>query len=185
MKRKKEGILVETITLILPYKVMNLKIKKFVILVFIFFYSFILLRAEKYPGPLVPTEKRVQDLKSHLSKNKQDGTEINLFYKGKYSDYVIFYDLSGEEVFYKYRRNKFDKRAEKKIDSLVPGYAYKVKGLFSGMFVYKDNEKKKLNSIPTLVSKDKVEEEKILEKNNILVFIFLSAKPLFLEQLIY
>ncbi|MCB1190670.1 MAG: hypothetical protein H7A23_23170 [Leptospiraceae bacterium] len=111
--------------------------------------------------------------------------EISLFYKGKYSDYVVFYDLSGEEIYYKYRRNKFDIRAERRVISLVPGYAYRVNGNFIGMYIYKNKAENKLNPIPVYLKKTDVQKENILEKNNTPVLNFIFAKPIFLNQLIY
>ena len=61
-----------------------------------------------------------------------------LYYQGTNDDFAVFYDIAGREVWFRYRRNKFDDEGINSIRFLVSGILYKIRGEFSGMFLYSD-----------------------------------------------
>jgi hypothetical protein len=63
---------------------------------------------------------------------------MKLFYRGKKEHYAVFYDLNGHEVYFRYRVDKFDEKAEAKLTGLFPGHGYQVSGKFIGVILFKD-----------------------------------------------
>jgi hypothetical protein len=77
---------------------------------FIFLLSASQLLPQKYEKDISYKEKRILEF-------KKEGTfpeDWKLFFKNKESDYIIFYDLDGTEILFKYRRDYLDREAEKK-----------------------------------------------------------------------
>jgi hypothetical protein len=75
---------------------------------FIFFLLTSQLFPQKYEKDISYKEKRILEY-------KKEGTypeEWKLFFKNKESDYIIFYDLDGTEILFKYRRDYLDREAE-------------------------------------------------------------------------
>ena len=109
---------------------------KIIYLLFInlFFFSFSIY-SQRYEKDVSFKEKRVLEFK----KESNFPNDWKLFYKGKDSDYVVFYDLDGQEVYFKYRRDHLDREAENIIVGLFVGQAYRIKGRFYGIILNYDD----------------------------------------------
>ncbi|TGM23897.1 LIC_11959 family protein [Leptospira meyeri] len=103
----------------------------------------------RYTGPISRSEKRILDGKSEFQKLGTFPLEWKLFFKGKQGDFVVFYDLNGDEIHYRYRRNKFDLDAEFFVKDLFPGNPYRVKGEWIGYYFYSVDERGRRSSLPT------------------------------------
>lgn len=101
--------------------------------------------SQKYEKDISTREKRILDFK----KEKKFPDEWKLFYRGKESDYVVFYDLDGNEVYFQYRKNELDREAERKLVGLFYGQAYRIRGKYKGNLIYRD-EKEKINYTPPI-----------------------------------
>jgi hypothetical protein len=110
--------------------------------------------SERAEESILPFDKRISD----LTKEDKNPFELNLFYRGTESDYVVFYDLDGIEAYFKYRRDKFDIIAEEKLVGLFQGHSYKVRGKFHGIFSYFNREKKQVLNPPEFISLKMIKE---------------------------
>ncbi len=111
--------------------------------IFVFVVSDSVLFSEdngRYTGPISRSEKRILDGKTEFQKTGTFPLEWKLFFKGKQGDFVVFYDLNGDEIHYRYRRNKFDLDAEFFVKDLFPGNPYRVNSV---------DERGKRSSLPT------------------------------------
>lgn len=140
----------------------------------LFIFSFTLLASDLYsPDGIAPTQPRLRDIKQ-----QKKGTMANciqLKYRGQQADYAIFYDLNGDELYIKYRRNKFDKRAESLVKNLIPGLAYLVAGEWLGSYIF--TEKQTDLYPPRYYSKTELKNkpELVQNKNNVPVYRPLSV----------
>lgn len=101
----------------------------------------VLSAADKYDGDISRKEKRIRDYKKEIKDiSYQFPSELRLIFKEVYGDYAVFYDLNNDEVFYKYRRDKFNYDAKKKLSALLKGQSYKIIGEYSGIAVWWDYE---------------------------------------------
>ncbi|EMY62438.1 LIC_11959 family protein [Leptospira terpstrae] len=123
----------------------------------------------RYTGPLPRSEKRILDGKSEFQKSGIFPLEWKLFYKGKQGDFVVFYDLNGDEIHYRYRRNKFDLDAEFFVKDLFPGNPYRVKGEWIGYYFYSIDERGKRSSLPT-PKKLPAEPKEFVDKQSVPIF---------------
>lgn len=160
-----------------------------------------LLSVEKFHNDISKSEKRIKEYK-----NEAKGLEINLpeqlklFFKELKADYAIFYDWNGEEVYYRYRRNKFDFESEKKTIGLFQGQSYRIKGIFMGIASFKDLDTKLMLHSPQFYLKpdpenfwsfdriesfDLVKEENLKDKHSILIFKLISFETTAIDELIY
>jgi len=153
--------------------------KFFISLVSFFLTLFIL--GQKYNGDIEQNEPRIRDYKE----KKNFPEEMKLFYKSKESDYIVFYDLDGNEALYQYRRNQFDQDADYKISGLKEGQAYRVKGRWKGMLVYYNPIIKKNFFPPEYFSLQELKPELIQDRNNKPVFVLVSFESVGFEQVIY
>jgi hypothetical protein len=65
--------------------------------------------SEKYNGDISTKEKRIRDFKQEISDVSYSfPAQLKLFFKKTSGDYAVFYDRNGDEVYYRYRKNKFD-----------------------------------------------------------------------------
>lgn len=137
--------------------------------------------SQKYEGDIAESEKRVLDYK----KEGKIPDEMKLFYKDKEGDYIVFYDLDGQEVLYKYRRNKFDIEAEDKLSGLHRGQAYRIKGRFRGIFLYFDPKEKKHIFPPEFLFPDELTREQLENKHNKPAFVLESYETTALDEVIH
>lgn len=108
---------------------------------------------------------RIKDQRERISKG-QALPFLILRYTGKKKNKLAFYDLEGRESYYRYRRDRFDKLAEKKLPPLIKGEVYRVSGAFLG-----------LSFQNVFISKNSPQfQEKIKNPDAVLVFQFQSAK---------
>lgn len=124
--------------------------------VFVYFICFVSitnsLQAEtgsKYTGPIARSEKRILDGKLEYEKTGNFPLEWKLYFKAKQGDFVVFYDLNGDEIHFRYRRNKFDLDGELFVKDLFIGNPYLVKGEWIGYYFYAVDERGKRSSLPT------------------------------------
>jgi hypothetical protein len=150
---------------------------------FIFLLSFlsVLLLSQKYEGDLQTSEPRIRDFKEQGSFPEQ----MRFYFKAKEGDYIIFYDLDGNEALFQYRRNRFDYESERKLVGLFSGQTYIVKGSWKAMLVYFDPSTKKHFFPPELNSKDELTPEILRDPQNKPVFQLDSFESTALEQVIY
>ncbi|MCB1141807.1 MAG: hypothetical protein H7A24_05855 [Leptospiraceae bacterium] len=134
----------------------------------------------KYEGILSSTDPRINDLK----KKGEFPQEWKLIFRDKDEDYLIFYDIEGAEIYFKYRRDKFDREAVYRIDGLFPGQAYRVRGQLIGFFeAYSTSEKK--NYFPAVYRKLKdVQEENKKHPENIPVYKLNSLESTSIDEIL-
>ena len=129
-------------------------------------------------------EKRIEDYKKEITDTSGFPETFRLFYKGKQGDYVVFYDLNGHDVFFRYRRNKFDYEAEKIILPLTEGSPFEIRGEFLGMLVY-SIQNNKLIPVPTFKPANKLSLEEKKDAHNIPVFKLVDFNSLVAEGVIF
>ncbi len=111
--------------------------------------------SEKYNGDISTKEKRIRQYKEEITDISYKFPEqLKLFYKKTYSDYAVFYDRNGDEVYYRYRRNKFDSEAEKKLTGLFSGQSYRVNGEYAGVARFTDVVNGNLLPYPVIYLKE-------------------------------
>ncbi len=152
----------------------------------IFLFSFFslvsnTLLSEKYESDIAESEKRILDYK----KEGKIPDEMKLFYKGKEGDYIVFYDLDGQEIFYKYRRNRFDLDSETKLIGLHRGQAYRIKGRFRGIFLHFDPKEKKHIFPPQFLFPDELTKEQLENRHNKPAFVLESYESTALDEVIH
>lgn len=136
---------------------------------------------QKYQGDITTSDTRIRDCKEKISFPE----EMKFFYRGREGDYIIFYDLDGQEALYQYRRNRFDLDADIKLSGLREGQSYRVKGDWKGMLVYYDPISKKNFFPPEFFAREELKSEQIQDRNNKPVFDLDSYETTALDQVIY
>lgn len=130
-----------------------------------------------YRGDIRESDIRVSEIFESI--RKQPGEvppeELRLRYSGPRGDYIAFYDLEGRDIYFRYREDRFDRRAEKKIQTLISGEAYRVKGEFQGVV---------LDGVFFEAGTAEYREA-IQEKGGVLAYTYGSAFPLRMEQILY
>ncbi len=122
------------------------------------------------------TDPRVKEIRErYLAQNTAPPETWRLRYSGKRGDYLAFYDLEGRQVFYRYREDRFDRRAEKRVSDLIEGQAYNVRGKFTGLV---------LDGIFTSVGDEKFNEY-FGNASSIPAYDYIDAAPLRFEQILY
>lgn len=152
--------------------------KRFII--FSFFCIFSVMSEEKYQNDISIHEKRVNDYR----KEKNFPSEWKLFYKCLESDYAVFYDLEGQEVFFKYRKNKFDLDASFRVSGLVPGQSYRVYGRFIGLFIQERPDTKEKFLPQKFISLQNINETMIESINSRPVHILQKYESTALDEVI-
>lgn len=156
---------------------------------------------EKFHHDISKSDKRIREYKKETKGTELSlPEELKLFFKELKADYAVFYDWNGDEVFYRYRRNKFDFESEKKVIGLFQGQSYRVKGIFLGIASFRDLETKQILHSPQFYLKkdsenfwsfdriesfDFVKEEDIKDKNSILVLKLNGFETTSVDELIY
>lgn len=118
------------------------------------------------------SDPRLAEIKGEIRKNGAAPKSLRLRYSGVRDDFLVFFDLVGDIVYFRYREDRFDLRAEKKIRNLISGAAYLVSGELTGLF-YADKYFNR--SDPEFISS-------LEKKDAILIFLYQEAKPLRLEN---
>ncbi len=136
--------------------------------------------SQKYEKDISTKEKRISEYK----KEGNFPEDWKLFYKTKESDYIVFYDLDGNEVYFKYRRDALDREAEKKTVGLFIGQAYRIKGKLLGIILYYHENDKKNYTPPIYVAIQECSEENKKSPHNKLVYKFISFDSTSLDEVI-
>ncbi len=171
------------------------------LLILIFFIATDPIPVEKYRGDISIKEKRVRDFKKEITEVSYSfPKQLKLFYKKTYSDYAVFYDLNGDEVYYRYRRNKFDSDGEKLLTGLFSGQAYRVNGEFAGVARFTDAINNILLPYPVIYLKDQSDRwwsydstekyevitvDHLKDRHTIPVYRLLSFESTGIDELIY
>ncbi|MGV3667640.1 MAG: LIC_11959 family protein [Leptospira bouyouniensis] len=138
----------------------------------------------KYTGPISRSEKRILDGKLEFEKTGNFPLEWKLYFKSKQGDFVVFYDLNGDEIHFRYRRNKFDLDAEFFVKDLFIGNPYLVKGEWIGYYYYPVDERGKRSSLPT-PKKLPGEKKEIIDKQSIPIFLLKEYSEIRTNDLLY
>ena len=154
---------------------------KIIYLLFInlFFFSFSIY-SQRYEKDVSFKEKRVLEFK----KESNFPNDWKLFYKGKDSDYVVFYDLDGQEVYFKYRRDHLDREAENIIVGLFVGQAYRIKGRFFGIILNYDEKSKKNFHPPQIQKKSEITNENKFSPMNKPIYLLDSFESTSLDEVL-
>ncbi len=154
---------------------------KIIYLLFInlFFFSFSI-NSQRYEKDISFKEKRVLEFK----KESNFPNDWKLFYKGKDSDYVVFYDLDGQEVYFKYRRDHLDREAENTIVGLFVGQAYRIKGRFFGIILNYDEKSKKNFHPPQIQKKAEITNENKFSPMNKPIYLLDSFESTSLDEVL-
>lgn len=156
---------------------------------------------EKYQGDIPPKEKRIRQYKEEITDLSYSFPEqLKLYFKKTYSDYAVFYDRNGDEVYYRYRKNKFDSEGDKNLIGLFSGQAYRVRGEFAGVASFTDAVNGNLLPYPVVYLKnesdrfwsyDIVEKYEVLtiqhlkDRNTIPLYKLISFESTGIDELIY
>ncbi|MBK8395626.1 MAG: hypothetical protein IPL26_10335 [Leptospiraceae bacterium] len=173
----------------------------FFILISLLFIAADPVPVEKYKGDISEKEKRVRDYKKEITDVSYSfPQQLKLFYKKTYSDYAVFYDLNGDEVYYRYRRNKFDSDGEKTLTGLFSGQTYRVNGEFAGVarftdvlnnnilpypVIYLKNKEDRWWSYDSTEKYDMITADHLKDRNTIPVYRLLSFESTGIDELIY
>ncbi|TGN19198.1 LIC_11959 family protein [Leptospira idonii] len=163
---------------------------KFLELIFFIFFclvSFGFTEAQtqqKYTGSISVTEKRIADAKEEYKKTKRFPTEWKLFYKGKEGDFVVFYDWNGQEIHYRYRRNKFDLDGEEFVKDLFQGNPYFIQGEWTGYYFYSLDSRGRRKVLPEKKNLPAKEEE-FIDLHTVPIFKLIRYQEIFTDELLY
>lgn len=110
-----------------------------------------------------------------LIRKKQVPPALKLRYSRTQSDFLVFYDLEGKDVYFRYREDRFDLDAEERIAHLSSGEAYEVTGPFSGIMLHS-----------VLYSDENQRFLEVLDNpDSVPVFLFKGARPLRMDQILF
>ena len=91
--------------------------------------------AAPYEGDLKQADLRVNELKQMIVNGTTLPAAINLRYQGiDHYIYLQFYDIEGNIVFFRFRDDRWDDLAMKKVEQLMEGSAYHVEGSLVGVY---------------------------------------------------
>ncbi len=85
---------------------------------------------QDYNSNIKQEEPRIKDVRLNLSKDLPPFPKngLLLFYSRQSdANYLVFYDRDGQELYFRYREDRFDRDAEKKLPFLRKGQAYRLK----------------------------------------------------------
>ncbi|MDX1957985.1 MAG: hypothetical protein SFU98_05400 [Leptospiraceae bacterium] len=117
-------------------------------------------KQDKFDGIISTKDKRLAE----LTEKDRGKVSERLFFRGKENDYLVFYDLDGNESLFRYRRDKFDLDAEEKVKGLFSGHEYLVKGEFQGILSFYDSIKKIYLNPPVFLTLAEILEQEKKEK---------------------
>jgi hypothetical protein len=130
-------------------------------------------KEEVYEGDIRESDLRRRELVEKVKKGEIPAA-IKLRFSRKESDFLVFYDIEGRSIYYRYREDRFDTDAEKRVADLIPGEAYEVTGPFLGMYY-----------ASMMHSSDHPKYKEMLNNADAIpAFLFKSARPLRIEQIL-
>ena len=130
---------------------------------------------QKFQTDIKQSDLRISQLREQLAAGRPAPAQLRLRFSRLELDYAVFYDLDGLEIYFQYREDRWDRRAERKVRHLVAGQAYAVQGSWKG--VYADQK---------LQTQNQHDFADILKNsNNPLVFAFEEARALRMEQILF
>lgn len=130
--------------------------------------------AASWPGEITEKDLRRKDL-LELIRRKEIPASLKLRYSRTESDFVVFYDIEGRDIYFRYREDRFDTEAASKIAMLAPGRAYEVTGTFSGMMQYS-----------VLYSAENPRfSDMLAAPDAVPVFLYRAARPLQIDQILF
>lgn len=98
-------------------------------------HSFCLVLGQAGPfDEIRESDPRVKEIRQELAA----GTvreDFRLRYGGTRGDYLTFYDRINDEIYFRYREDRFDTRSAKRIRNLIEGEPYRAFGTFSGVIL--------------------------------------------------
>jgi hypothetical protein len=136
--------------------------------------------SQKYEKDISYKEKRILEYK----KEGVFPEDWKLFFKNKESDYIVFYDIDGTEIHFKYRKDYLDRESEKKTVGLFVGQAYRIKGKLIGIILYYNENEKKSYLPPIFVNIQEASEDNKKSPKNKLVYQFISFESTALDEVI-
>lgn len=128
-----------------------------------------------YEGDIRENDPRLSEIRAALVAGQPAPTSIKLRYSGTRGDYLAFFDIEGREAFFRYREDRFDRRAERRIAGLIAGQAYVVDGAFLGL----------LQGGQFTALSDAEFRTRLSAAEATLVFGFTGARPLRVDQLLF
>ena len=131
--------------------------------------------ASPYQGDIREKDPRVKDIRALIRKGNAAPGAIRLRYSGRRGNYAAFYDLEGKNIYYRFRDDRFDRRALRKLAHVIRGQAYLVRGPFLGVILRRKFFPTNAPEYPKALA----------DRNSILVFDFQGARPLRLEQILF
>ena len=128
-----------------------------------------------YDGDLREEDRRIKEQREKIKTGQQPYAALRLRYAGKKKNDLVFYDLDGQSIYYRYRMDRFDDLSEKKLPLLTEGQAYRVRGIFLG-----------LSFQNIFIAKNTSQfQAKLKDRNAILLFQFQSAEALLGERILF
>lgn len=129
----------------------------------------------RYKGLIRESDLRVSEIRENLISGRSAPEKLRLRYAGKRGDFLEFYDIVGQRVYYRYREDRFDLKADDKINHLLKGDGYRVTGAFQGVL---------LGSDFAAADSEKFSEY-ISNNNSIPVYLYLEDYPLRMEEILF
>ncbi|GBF50524.1 hypothetical protein LPTSP4_20500 [Leptospira ryugenii] len=139
---------------------------------------------ERYLSPIPLSEKRIIEGKQEFKTAGKFPEEWKLFFKAKEGDFVVFYDWNGQEIHFRYRRNKFDEEGEEFVRSLFPGNPYLIKGQWIGYYFFEKDAKGRLLLNP-IRRKLPANADEFTDKNSIPIFLLKKYSEIQSDELLY
>jgi hypothetical protein len=170
-------------------------------IILLFIFCIPIFSSEKFQNDISKNEKRIKEYKTEIKEiNSPFPEELKLFFKYLKNDYAVFYDWNGEEVYFKYRKNKFDSTSFDRTLGLYSGQSYRIKGKFIGIACFKDkktnlylqspifyfnNITDRYDSYDTVNDFKEVSLEQLKDKDSILVYELINFESTAIDELIY
>lgn len=136
------------------------------------------IKEKPYRGLITEDDPRVVDIIRNIEKNLPPEKSYRLrFSRIEEWIFLVFYDLDGREIFYKFRDSRWDDRPMKVASTLFEGRAYQVQGEWIGIYFQGRFYNQSSKRFSELVSQ-------LARNNNIIpVFSFDSVHPLILDKI--
>jgi len=137
------------------------------------------------PEPVATKLTRIREVRSKI-----DLPEIPpissyiLYYKKPTERELVFYDPEGFEVYFQYRKDRFDREALDRISVLRSGGIYQVQGEWMGLLSFRDEYGKKKKSRRFVIQKEGLPSEWCKDTDSVLYFQLKSWQRLDGEDLI-
>lgn len=139
---------------------------------------------EYYDKELSHNSPRIRILKENLKSDKDLPSSFLLYFKEIKPLEIVFYDLEGYEIYFQYRKTKFDHEAADKLHPLFPGRIYEVKGKYKGVITVSAPNQFRKKIITTLKLKN-VTVEDLKDRANIWYYDLVSFQERSSNQLLF